>query len=92
MHARVNWRQIPWETVNDNISRKMVVGERLMMIYYRFQPFQQWPTETHAAEQGIYSQRQNYSKTGQRKTGTATGARRRLSDCFKPRAFLASAG
>ena len=54
MNARVNWRQIPWEVVSDNISRKMVIGERLMMIYYRFQPFQQWPTETHAAEQGGY--------------------------------------
>ena len=54
MNARINWRQIPWEAVNDNISRKMVIGERLMMIYYRFQPFQQWPTETHAAEQGGY--------------------------------------
>jgi quercetin dioxygenase-like cupin family protein len=54
MNARVNWRQIPWEAVNDNISRKVVIGERLMMIYYRFQPFQQWPTETHAAEQCGY--------------------------------------
>jgi quercetin dioxygenase-like cupin family protein len=54
MNARVNWRQIPWEAVNDNISRKMVIGERLMMIYYRFQPFQEWPLETHAAEQSGY--------------------------------------
>lgn len=30
------------------------MGKRLMMIYYRFQPFQQWPAETHPAEQGGY--------------------------------------
>jgi quercetin dioxygenase-like cupin family protein len=54
MNARVNWRQIPWETVNENISRKLVTGKHLMMILYRFQPHQEWPTETHAAEQSGY--------------------------------------
>lgn len=54
MNAWVNWRQIQWETVNENISRKVISGKRLMMIYYRFQPHQRWPAETHAAEQGGY--------------------------------------
>ena len=54
MSARVNWRQIPWETVNEHISRKLVCGKHLMMIYYRFQPHQQWPLEAHAAEQCGY--------------------------------------
>ena len=54
MNTRVTWHQIPWETVNENISRKVVCGKHLMMIYYRFQPHQRWPAETHAAEQGGY--------------------------------------
>lgn len=54
MSARITWHHIPWETVNENISRKVVSGKHLMMIYYRFQPFQRWPAETHAAEQGGY--------------------------------------
>ena len=54
MSARINWRQIPWETVNENISRKLVCGKQMMMIYYRFQPHQRWPVETHAAEQCGY--------------------------------------
>ena len=54
MNARINWHQIPWETVNENISRKLVKGKNLMMILYRFQPNQEWPTEIHKAEQGGY--------------------------------------
>jgi len=47
MNARINWRQIPWETVSEKISRKLVNGQNLMMILYLFQPHQEWPTETH---------------------------------------------
>ena len=54
MNAHINWRQIPWETVNENISRKLVNGKNLMMILYRFQPHLEYPTETHEAEQGGY--------------------------------------
>jgi quercetin dioxygenase-like cupin family protein len=54
MDAGVKWNQLPWEQVTDNISRKVIMGKHLMMIYYRFQPFQQWPAEAHAAEQGGY--------------------------------------
>ena len=54
MNAHVNWHQIPWETVNEKISRKLVSGKNLMMILYRFQPHQEWPTETHEAEQSGY--------------------------------------
>ena len=54
MSAWVKWNQIPWEDVNDHISRKLVTGKHLMMILYRFQPHQEWPTETHEAEQGGY--------------------------------------
>jgi quercetin dioxygenase-like cupin family protein len=55
MNAHINWRQIQWETVNENISRKLVSGKHLMMILYRFQPHQEWPTETHEAEQCGYT-------------------------------------
>ena len=48
------WDQIPWEEVNANISRKVITGSHLMMIMYRFQPFQEWPPEKHAAEQAGY--------------------------------------
>lgn len=54
MDAGVKWDQLPWEQVTENISRKVVTGKHLMMIYYRFQPFQRWPAETHAAEQNGY--------------------------------------
>lgn len=54
MIAHINWRQIPWERVNDNISRKLVTGKNLMMILYRFQPHQEYPTEIHEAEQSGY--------------------------------------
>ena len=54
MNGRVNWRQIPWEAVNENISRKLITGQNLMMILYHFQPHQEWPTETHEAEQSGY--------------------------------------
>ena len=54
MNAHINWRHIRWETVNQNISRKLVTGKNLMMILYRFQPHQEYPTETHGAEQSGY--------------------------------------
>lgn len=50
----INWDSIPWEAVNENISRKVITGSHLMMIMYRFQPFQEWPPETHDAEQAGY--------------------------------------
>ena len=45
---------IPWEEVNENISRKMVVGNRVMMVMYRFRKRAEWPEEKHDAEQGGY--------------------------------------
>jgi unsaturated pyranuronate lyase len=52
--GRVQWSEIAWERVNDSIDRKMVMGERLMMVMYRFAPNQSWPEEVHEAEQGGY--------------------------------------
>ena len=54
MTDRVIWDQIPWEEVNENISRKVVMGDRMMMVQYRFDPNLEWPEEKHEAEQGGY--------------------------------------
>jgi quercetin dioxygenase-like cupin family protein len=54
MNAWVKWDQIPWEEVNQNISRKVIIGNNLMMVLYQFQPFQEWPAEKHKAEQSGY--------------------------------------
>src|SRR5581483_11424809 len=50
----IKWDELPWERVNDQIDRKVVVRERLMMVMYRFAPHLAWPEERHAAEQGGY--------------------------------------
>ena len=43
---------IPWEEVNEKISRKLVIRDRMMMVMYRFEPHTVWPEEKHEAEQG----------------------------------------
>jgi quercetin dioxygenase-like cupin family protein len=50
----VQWSQIAWERVNESIDRKVVMGERIMMVMYRFAPNQAWPEEVHEAEQAGY--------------------------------------
>jgi len=50
----IKWEEIPWERVNDQISRKVVVRDRMMMVMYRFAPNLVWPEEVHEAEQGGY--------------------------------------
>jgi hypothetical protein len=37
MARKVDWSQIPWEDVNDQVSRKVIMGDRVMMVMYRFQ-------------------------------------------------------
>jgi quercetin dioxygenase-like cupin family protein len=48
------WGDLKWEEVNSQVSRKVFVGERLMMVLYRFAPGCRWPEEKHEAEQGGY--------------------------------------
>ena len=50
----VKWDEIPWEEVNPQISRRIVVRDRMMMVMYRFAPGMEWPEETHDAEQAGY--------------------------------------
>ena len=54
MPAKIVWDDIPWEPVNDDVSRKVVMGDHLMMVMYRFREGITWPEERHAAEQGGY--------------------------------------
>lgn len=48
------WDKIPWERVNEKISRKFVIRDRMMMVMYRFEPHTAWPEERHEAEQAGY--------------------------------------
>jgi quercetin dioxygenase-like cupin family protein len=50
----VLWDHIPWEEVKDNISRRLVMRDRMMMVMYRFEPHATWPVEGHEAEQAGY--------------------------------------
>ncbi|MBP1722379.1 MAG: Cupin 2 conserved barrel domain protein [Deltaproteobacteria bacterium] len=54
MDGGFRWSEIAWEKVNESIDRKVVMGERLMMVMYRFSPNQSWPEEVHEAEQAGY--------------------------------------
>ena len=54
MPAVIKWQEMVWEEVNEHISRRVVMKDRLMMIMYRFDPHQVWPEEIHEAEQGGY--------------------------------------
>ena len=50
----IYWDLIPWDPVKDNIDRKVVFCDRIMMVMYRFGPRVQWPEEKHTAEQAGY--------------------------------------
>jgi quercetin dioxygenase-like cupin family protein len=50
MARKVDWSQIPWEDVNDQVSRKVIMGDRVMMVMYRFQAGLTWPEEIHEGD------------------------------------------
>lgn len=54
MTGGIVWDDLRWEDVSRQVSRKVFVGERLMMVLYRFGPGCRWPEEKHEAEQGGY--------------------------------------
>jgi quercetin dioxygenase-like cupin family protein len=54
MTSWTKWDQLPWEEVKENIYRKVVMGDRMMMVLYRFDAPQEWPEEEHEATQGGY--------------------------------------
>lgn len=54
MPRKVVWDEIPWEPVNDQCDRKVVMGDHLMMVLYRFDAGLTWPEERHFSDQGGY--------------------------------------
>jgi quercetin dioxygenase-like cupin family protein len=47
----LNWADIPVEHPAEGIERQMVVGERIMIVRFRFIPFLVTPEHTHMHEQ-----------------------------------------
>jgi quercetin dioxygenase-like cupin family protein len=47
----LNWANIPVEHPAEGIERQMVVGERIMIVRFRFVPFLVTPQHTHTHEQ-----------------------------------------
>jgi quercetin dioxygenase-like cupin family protein len=47
----LNWADIPVEHPAEGIERQMVVGERIMIVRFRFVPFLVTPEHTHPHEQ-----------------------------------------
>jgi unsaturated pyranuronate lyase len=47
----LNWSDIPVEHPAEGIERQMVIGERIMIVRFRFVPFLVTPEHTHTHEQ-----------------------------------------
>ena len=47
----LNWAAIPVEQVSEGIERQMVIGDRMMICRFRFQPFLVTPEHDHPHEQ-----------------------------------------
>jgi quercetin dioxygenase-like cupin family protein len=47
----LNWASIPVEHPAEGIERQMVIGERIMIVRFRFVPFLVTPEHTHPHEQ-----------------------------------------
>jgi quercetin dioxygenase-like cupin family protein len=47
----LNWAAIPVEQPAEGIERQMVVGDRIMIVRFRFEPFLVTPQHTHPHEQ-----------------------------------------
>jgi quercetin dioxygenase-like cupin family protein len=54
MPRKIVWDEIPWEVVNEDVSRKVIMGDHMMMVLYRFRAGLRWPEERHVSEQGGY--------------------------------------
>ena len=93
MDAGCHWSEIAWERVNESIDRKVVLGDRMMMVMYRMAQNQAWPEEVHEAEQG------GYILEGRIELGPCLPKQeifarrgRRVSDPFADPSFLESTG
>jgi quercetin dioxygenase-like cupin family protein len=54
MPQKVVWEEMEWEPVTEQVSRKVIMGDNLMIVRYKFLAGTTWPEERHAAEQGGY--------------------------------------
>jgi quercetin dioxygenase-like cupin family protein len=54
MAGAIRWEEVPWEKVNEKVSRKVIMGDRMMIIMYRIAAGTVWPEESHLAEQWGY--------------------------------------
>ena len=54
MPSWVKWEGVPWEEVTEKISRKVVMNDGMMMVFYLFLAHSRWPEERHKASQGGY--------------------------------------
>lgn len=51
---RVNWETVPEERINDYITRKMVTGDRMMLVRWRMKKGGVVPAHKHPNEQVVY--------------------------------------
>ena len=49
MPQKVVWDDIEWEPVSDEVSRKVIMGDNMMMVLYQFAKGTIWPMERHKA-------------------------------------------
>ena len=54
MLQKIVWDDIEWEPVTDEVSRKVIMGDNMMMVLYKFVKGCIWPMERHEAEQCGY--------------------------------------
>lgn len=50
----MRWDEVEWDHFHPQVSRKVLMGEKFMMVMYRFDKGLTWPPERHEAEQGGY--------------------------------------
>ena len=72
MPQKVVWDDMEWEPVSDEVSRKVIMGNNMMMVLYKFAKGCTWPMEQHEAEQCGYVVRGKIEFTTEGKTLTLT--------------------
>ena len=54
MPRKVVWEDLPWDDFHPEVSRKVLMGDKMMIVMYKFKKGLTWPMERHEAEQGGY--------------------------------------
>ena len=50
----VVWDELPWDEFHPQVSRKVLMGQNMMIVMYKFKKGLTWPMERHESEQGGY--------------------------------------